>query len=306
MNIIVAGGTGFIGHHVSQTMIENQHDVTVLSRNPAQSRDHVHREASITDWDTLRNKIEETTGGVDAIINLAGTPIADARWTSSRKQLLIDSRVETTRRLVETIGSVSIKPKTLINASGIGFYGADKSITMTESSPPGEGFLAELSQKWEREAYHASDHGVRVICLRMGMVLGSDGGALSKMKTPFKLFVGGPIAPGTQKVSWIHLDDLARLMMWLLDKPTLSGPINAVAPQFVSMSEFCKRLGEALHRPSWLPVPAFALNVMLGELAEMLTTGQQVEPRTITQEGFSFRYPNLREALQSLFVQQES
>ncbi|WP_454062891.1 TIGR01777 family oxidoreductase [Candidatus Nitrospira salsa] len=304
MNIVLAGGTGFIGHHVCQTLIENQHDVTVVSRNPEQARAHIHQKASTTEWGTLSNKMEHTIGGVDAFINLAGAPIADARWTSSRKQLLIDSRVETTRQLVEAIGSASIKPKVLINASGIGFYGADKGVTMTESSPPGEGFLAKLSQKWEHEANRATDYGVRVICLRMGMVLGSNGGALSKMKTPFKLFVGGPIAPGTQKISWIHLDDLADLMMWLLDKSSLSGPINAVAPQCVTMSEFCKQLGEALDRPSWLPVPALALHVMLGELAEMLTTGQQVEPQAITQEGFSFRYPNLKGALHSLFVNQ--
>jgi len=306
MKIIVAGGTGFIGHHVCQALLEQRHDVTVLTRNPTQARAHCAREVSITDWDTLTNTPEQTVGGVDAFINLAGAPIADARWTSKRKQLLVNSRVDATRRLVEAIGNISNKPKVFINASGIGFYGTDASAALTESSPQGQGFLAELSQKWEHEAHRANEYGVRVVCLRFGMVLGSDGGALSKMKTPFKLFVGGPILPGTQKISWIHVHDLTRLMMWLLEKPSLSGPINAVAPECVSMNEFCKKLGDALHRPSWMPVPGFALSLFLGELSEMLTTGQHVVPHRSMQEGFDFQYPTVEHALQSLFEDQSS
>lgn len=306
MKIIVAGGTGFIGHHVCQTFIESGHEVIVLSRNPAVAPPHFPQKMLIIGWDTLAKNTEQTFEGVDAVVNLAGAPIADARWTPSRKQLLLDSRIETTRQLVQSIGTVSEKPQVLINASGIGFYGAGTNVTMTESSQPGEGFLAELSQKWEQEAHRASEHGVRVLCVRLGMVLGSDGGALSKMKTPFKLFVGGPIAPGTQTVSWIDIRDLARLMLWLLETGNLSGPLNAVAPHSVTMKEFCQKLGQALHRPSWLPVPAFALQALLGELSQMLTTGQHVEPRKLTQEGFTFRYPHLQDSLQSLFAQQSS
>ncbi|GJL56816.1 MAG: epimerase [Nitrospirales bacterium] len=306
MKIIVAGGTGFIGHHVCQHLIQNQHHITVVSRNSGQVRTHSSQDMTIVDWETLTKKTEQTTEGVDAFINLAGAPIADARWTSSRKQLLVDSRVETTRRLVEAIGRVSVKPRVLINASGIGFYGIDDGVTMSEASPRGEGFLAELCEKWEYEAHRAMELEVQVLCVRIGMVLGSDGGALSKMKTPFKLFAGGPVSPGTQKISWIHVHDLTRLMMWLLDTPNLSGPVNAVAPQCVSMNEFCKTLGHALHRPSWMPVPKFALNLLLGELSEMLTTGQHVVPHKIMQEGFHFMYPNLEQALQSLFGEKSS
>ena len=301
MKIIVAGGTGFIGQHVCQILIENQHDVIVLSRNPAQAQAHSNQKISFVDWNALTHEEDQNIEGAEAFINLAGAPIADARWTPAQKQTLINSRVITTRRLVEAIARLTVKPKTLINASGIGFYGAADNVSMNESSGQGQGFLAELCQQWEHEADQATHLGVRVILLRLGMVLGSDGGALSKMVTPFKMFAGGPIAPGTQKVSWIHIDDLARLIIWLLETQTVLGPVNAVSPHSVTMQEFCKTLGKALDRPSWLPVPGFMLNILLGELSDMLTTGQQVEPRKITHEGFTFTYPTLDPALNSLF-----
>lgn len=302
MKILVAGGTGFIGRHICRALLANQHDVTVLSRNPDQARARCSKDLSIVQWNSLAwGLMEQALEKTEAVINLAGEPIADVRWTASRKQLLTDSRIDTTRRLVEAMGRISEKPRVFINASGIGYYGANDYDTQSESSPRGTGFLADLCHKWEDEANRATEHGVRVICLRLGMVLGPDGGALSKMTTPFKFFVGGPIAPGTQKISWIHVQDLAKLVVWLLDQPTLSGPINAVAPQWVTMHEFCKTLGKALHRPSWLPVPAFTLKLLLGELSDMLTTGQQVEPRTVTQNGFSFTYPTLDSALKALY-----
>ena len=301
MNILIAGGTGFIGGHVRQFLIEHQHDVIILSRNHEHASKHVPQHESIVSWDALMSNPNDTIEHVDAVINLAGAPIADARWTASRKQLLIDSRVESTRRLVEAIGQVNDKPRVLINASGIGFYGSDDTVTMTECSPQGSGFLADLCEKWENEANRATEFGLRVVCLRIGMVLGSDGGALKKMIPPFKVFAGGPISPGTQKVSWIHVHDLARIMKWLLANSTISGPVNAVAPQCVTMTEFCTHLGKSINRPSWLPVPAFTLKLLLGELSDMLTTGQHVEPRAIAQDGFTFQYPALNEALQSLF-----
>ncbi|MGB0910472.1 MAG: TIGR01777 family oxidoreductase [Nitrospirales bacterium] len=306
MKVIVAGGTGFIGRHVCQTLLANQHEIIVLSRNPAQARAHAHKKILFVDWNGLAHESDERLDGVEACINLAGEPIADARWTPRRKQTLIDSRIITTRRLVEAIGRLRVKPKVLINASGIGFYGPADDVSMNESSPLGEGFLAELCQQWEYEANQATAHGVRVVCVRIGMVLGPDGGALSKMVTPFKACVGGPIAPGTQKVSWIHIHDLARLFAWLLVRQTVSGPVNAVSPHCVTMQEFCKILGKVLHRPSWLPVPGFSLKILLGELSDILTSGQQVEPQKITHEGFTFTYPTLEPALTSLFQREPS
>ncbi len=302
MKVLVAGGTGFIGRHVCHALLESQHEVTVLSRNPDHAQTTLPPHVSIAEWNPMKwNGIERHVERADAIINLAGEPIADSRWTPSRKQLLTESRIETTRRLVNAIGNISEKPKVLMNASGIGFYGSNDSISMSESSPQGEGFLAELCQKWEAEANRATEYGVRVICLRIGMVLGADGGALSKMIMPFKLFVGGPISPGTQKVSWIHIHDLAQLVVWLLDKETISGPVNAVTPHAVTMREFCKSVGQALNRPSWLPVPGVSLKLLLGELSDLLTTGQQVEPLAITEAGYHFNFPKLDHALESLF-----
>ncbi|WP_447970903.1 TIGR01777 family oxidoreductase [Nitrospira sp. M1] len=296
MNVIVTGGTGFIGRQVCQALIEKHHAVTVISRQPTPSQRHTVTHTKTVNWDML----EQAVNGADAIINLAGAPIADARWTPSRKDILLKSRIETTRRLVTAIGHASSKPSLLINASGIGFYGSDDTAIMTEASPKGEGFLANLSEEWELEANRAAQHGVRVICLRMGMVLGTEGGALRKMTTPFKFYVGGPIAPGTQKISWIDIRDLTRLFIWLLKEEKVSGPINVVAPESVSMNEFCKTLGTALHRPSWIPVPAFVLQLLLGELSEMLTTGQRVIPQKLTHEGFDFMYPTLDQSFASL------
>ncbi len=306
MKIILAGGTGFIGQHVCQTLIDGHHEVVVLSRNPAQARSQSQYNVTFVDWNTFAHESDQNLEGIEAFINLAGEPIADARWTPTRKQTLIDSRVITTRRLVEAIARLESKPRVFISASGIGFYGPADDVSMHESSPQGQGFLAELCQQWEHEAKQATNHGVRVICLRIGMVLGSDGGALSKMVTPFKAFIGGPIAPGTQKVSWIHIQDLAKLIAWLIDSKTVVGPVNAVSPHSVTMQEFCKTLGHALHRPSWLPVPSFTLKLLLGELSNMLTSGQQVEPRKITHAGFTFTYPTLEPALTSLFQKTSS
>ena len=231
----------------------------------------------------------------DAVINLAGAPIADGRWTNARKQLLVESRVLTTRLLVEALSRCSSKPRTLINASGIGFYGASDDRVLDEGSPRGQGFLAHLCLMWEAEALRAAELGVRVVMLRTGMVLEQDGGALPKMLLPFEIFAGGPIMPGTQWVSWIHRHDHIGLIQWLLAAPSVSGPVNAVAPESVTMNKFCHALGRVLHRPSWLPVPGFALGVALGELGTLMTTGQRVIPAKALSGGYVFHYPKLNQ-----------
>ncbi|UCE62972.1 MAG: TIGR01777 family oxidoreductase, partial [Nitrospirota bacterium] len=193
------------------------------------------------------------------------------------------------------------KPGTLINASGRGFYGPRVEPSLTEQSPRGKGFLSDLCVGWEEAAKGAEDFGVRVVLPRIGMVLGNTGGALAKMVLPFRLFLGGPISPGTQQVSWIHQKDLSDLIVWLLSKPEISGPVNAVAPETVTMKEFCRTLGKALNRPSWFPVPEFVLKVAFGEMASVMTTGQDVKPLIAEQHGYKFSYPKLDLALQSLF-----
>jgi uncharacterized protein (TIGR01777 family) len=302
MKIVIAGGTGFIGLHLCRTLIEHQHDVTVLSRNAIRATNTLPNSVAVVEWDTKTAKnLEQTLNGVDALINLCGEPIADARWTENRKQRLVSSRIDTTRTLVEALRRTVPKPSTFINASGIGFYGPQGTPSLTEESPRGMGFLSDLCLAWEEAAKGAEDFGVRVVLPRIGMVLGSTGGALAKMVLPFRLFLGGPISPGTQQISWIHQKDLSELIVWLLGKPEISGPVNAVAPKTVSMKEFCRSFGRALNRPSWFPIPEFVLKLALGEMASVLTTGQDVRPLIAQNNGFHFSYPKLDVALQSLF-----
>lgn len=238
----------------------------------------------------------------DAVINLAGAPIADRRWTDARKQLLTESRVLATRSLVDALSRCSSKPRTLINASGIGYYGASDDRVLDEGSQRGHGFLADLCLAWEADALRAQKFGARVVTLRTGMVLGKDGGALPKMLLPFRLFAGGPILPGTQWVSWIHREDHIGVIRWALTTPTVSGPVNAVAPEPVTMSQFCKVLGQSSHRPSWLPVPGFILNIALGELATLMTTGQRIYPERALSGGYVFHYKTLAPALQHILA----
>lgn len=301
MNIVIAGGSGFIGRALGASLQLDHHDVIVLSRDPARASTALGPSIAVAEWDgrnpgPWQQAIEEA----DAVVNLAGEPIAEGRWTAARKQVLRESRLSATYALVDAIRRATRRPRVLVSASGIGYYGARDAMPVTESTPHGRGFLAELSVAWEHEARQAEADGVRVVLPRMGMVLGRDGGALPKMIAPFKLFLGGPIAPGYQWVSWIHLRDLVSLMGWAIRNDAVRGPVNAVSPNSVTMSEFCRTLARVLRRPSWLPVPEFALRLGLGECASMLTTGQRAEPRAATRGGFAFKFPTLAMALHDL------
>lgn len=302
MKIVLAGGTGFIGGALSRTLAAHGHELCVLSRRPESTCAGTDPAIRLVTWNgRSRGDWERMLDGADAVINLAGEPIADRRWTTARKQALRDSRIGPTRALVDAMAAGGTRPRLLINASGVGFYGPQDAGVMSETSPAGKGFLSELCRVWEQEAQRAESFGSRVVRLRIGMVLGRDGGALSRMALPFRLFLGGPVSPGTQWVSWIHREDLIGLIEWALATPSVTGPVNAVAPEPVTMTEFCAHLGHTLHRPSWLPVPGFALRVMLGEMAEMLTTGQRVHPTVAVRGRFSFAYPTLRQAFHSIF-----
>jgi uncharacterized protein (TIGR01777 family) len=303
MNIVVTGGTGFIGRALCATLLQSGHSVSVFTRNPDQHR-HVSgvggkqvlwNGESTGDW-------ERVLEGADAVINLAGAPIADARWTPARKQLLIESRVCTTRIIVEAMSRRSSKPRVLISASGIGYYGASDDRVLDEGSARGQGFLADLCLAWEAEALRAAECGARVVTLRTGMVLEQDGGALPKMLLPYRLFAGGPVMPGTQWVSWIHRRDHIGLIQWALANNHVSGPLNTVAPEPVTMNTFCEVLGRVLHRPSWLPVPGIALRILLGELGTLMTTGQRVTPAKAMAGGYTFQYPTLEPALQAVLA----
>ncbi len=304
MKIVIAGGTGFIGRHVSRLLIHEGHSVIVLSRHTPDGKyfDNIH--VRHIQWDGFsQGTWAQECEGADVVINLSGAPIADSRWTEKRKQELIDSRVESNRTLLKAISSWKNKPHTFITASGIGIYGDRGGEVVDESSTPGEGFLPQLCQMWESEAMKAEAFGLRVIPIRIGMVLGSDGGALSKMTFPFRMFLGGPILTGTQFVSWIHHEDLSRLILFLITDSSIRGPVNAVAPDPVTMKDFCHALGKAMNRPAWFPVPEFVLKIALGELAAMLTTGQRTQPQKALRAGFPFTYSTAQSALHSIFSQ---
>ena len=310
MNVAIVGGTGFIGRNVTPLLTADGHRVTIVTRNPDEASAVHQAETFIRGWDpSNRDTLERAVHGQDAVVNLAGASLAEGRWTQARKHVLRASRIETTRMLVTTLSNLpaTVRPKTFISASGIGYYGletAEPSKLRTgradEHTKPGAGFLADLSVEWEREAFRATDVGIRTVCLRIGMVLGKDGGALPKMLLPFKVFLGGPIGDGTQPVSWIHVEDLGRLLAVVLERDAFQGPLNAVSPHPVTMNEFCVQVGKTLRRPSWLPVPAFALKIALGEMSTLMTHGQSVHPLMAGQLGFTYTYSSLDSALAAI------
>lgn len=281
MKIILTGGTGFIGRALSRRLLERGDEAVLLTRKqipPSPS----------------------SLEGIDAVINLAGEPIA-GRWTKEKKEKIRGSRIDTTRAITVALTKVRQKPKLLINASAVGYYGDTKEAAVDESSPTGCDFLAGVCHEWEEAAKEAEKEGVRVVRLRFGVVLEKDGGALKKMLPPFKLFVGGPIGSGNQWFPWIHRDDLIGAILFALENKTVSGPVNVVAPEQIRQKEFSKIIGKVLRRPSWLPVPSFVLKLLLGEMAEMLLTGQKVIPKKLTETGFRFQFPDPESALKAIF-----
>ncbi len=303
MEIVIAGGTGFIGKSLCEALRLHGHRVTMLTRRPAEVERLFGSAVRAVEWDAKSSgSWENRLEGAQAVVNLAGASIADGRWTDSRKRLLTESRVDATRLLVQACGRLAVKPQVFINASGVGFYGPQGDEVLDESSGPGKGFLADLCVQWESAAREASSLGIRLVCLRTGMVLERDGGALPRMALPFRFFMGGPVRPGTQWISWIHRDDLVGLIEWALMNPTAVGPVNAVAPSPVTMTDFCKTLGLVLHRPSWFPLPEFVLKMALGELGSLMTTGQKVAPVIAQRGGYRFRYPFLEGALRAIFA----
>lgn len=252
-------------------------------------------------WDAEKDgPWSQSIDGAQAVINLTGEPIAAKPWTPHQKRLLLTSRINSTKAIVQAIAKAKIKPAVLINASAVGFYGNVPEGDVTEMNHAGEGFLADVCSAWEKEALKAADYGVRVVLLRIGIVMEMGGGALAKMLPPFKMFAGGPLGSGKQWFPWIHRDDIVGAILFALKNPAISGPINLTAPTPVRMNEFCSELGRAMGRPSWAPVPGFALKLLLGEMSEMLLNGQKVIPQKLLQAGYKFKYPDLRESLRTI------
>lgn len=301
MKVAITGATGFVGSRLVQQLQAQGHQPLILTRNRDAALKTFPNLEVVAYTPTQSGAWQDAISGCDAVVNLAGEPIAESRWTAKQKQKILNSRQLSTQKLVEAIAKANPKPTVLVNASAIGFYGTSETATFDENSASGSDFLAELCQKWEAEAQKVKAVGLRLVILRLGIVLG-DGGALAKMIPPFKLFAGGPMGTGKQWFSWVHRDDLVNLIIEALTRSDLEGVLNATSPNPVRMSELCQTLGDVLNRPSWLPVPGFALEALLGEGAQVVLEGQQVLPKRTISSGFNYQYPTLKQALAEILT----
>ena len=295
MHILLTGGTGLIGRQLCQHWLAQGHRLTVWSREPD----------TVAQWCGAQvlgvGRLQDVVGAVDAVVNLAGAPIADRPWTKKRKALLWSSRVSLTETLLAWIEGLEQKPSVLISGSAVGWYGDGGERELTEASGPvQDDFPSQLCIAWEETALRAEAMGIRVVLVRTGLVLAAKGGFLSRLLLPFKLGLGGPIGKGRQWMPWVHIKDQIALIDFLLHKHDASGPYNACAPHPVRNREFAKTLGQVLHRPAFMPMPAFALKVGLGELSGLLLGGQKAVPERLLAAGFTFQFTDLHAALEDL------
>ena len=299
-NVLVTGGTGFIGTRVCTALHQQGDTVRVLSRNPTRAQGKLKWAREFYGWAPETEKLpSEATSDVNAVVHLAGETIA-GRWNTEKKQRIRDSRVLSTRNLVTSLETVDTKPDVLVCASAIGYYGGSGDDHFTEVSPVGTDFLAEVCQEWEAEAQKAIAFGIRVVMVRIGLVLGLGGGLLAQVLLPFKMGVGGVLGSGRQWMSWIHVDDVIGIVLHALENSEISGPLNATAPVPVRNTEFTKTLGSVLRRPTLLPVPKFGLKLMMGEFADFVLLSQNVLPEKTEVSGYEFRYRTLEPALRDL------
>ena len=300
MRVVITGATGFIGRVLCKEL-HKDYEVIALSRDASRAAGIVGDWAKIVEWDgRTTGSLFKQTNGAFAIINLAGENVASGRWNESKKAGILHSRLDSSRAVIEAIKQVDKKPTMVIQASAIGYYGSRADEQLDEDSTPGKGFLASVCRDVESSAEEIERLGVRCVVIRTGVVLGRDGGALAKLITPFRFYIGGHLGSGRQWFSWIHLDDEIAAIKFLMENENLKGVFNLTAPQPVTMKELCVILGKVLHRPVWLNVPSFAARLALGEMAdEMLLSGQRVQPNRLLDTGFDFKYANVEQALRS-------
>ena len=297
MRVTVVGATGLIGRHVCEALVARGDDVVAVSRRGGSGI----AGAEDVRWDPADGPPPAAAlDGADAVVNLAGAPLAGRRWSTARKREIRESRVLTTRAVVDALAAEG-RTRVLVNASGIDYYGPRGEETIDETVGAGTGFLAETCVAWEREAARAADHGVRVVMIRSAVVLSDEGGALPTMARPVRLLAGGPIGGGRQWLPWIHLDDEVGLILFALDRADVAGPLNATSPEPPRQGEFVKALGHALRRPAVVPTPAVALRLALGEMATLVLDGQRAVPRAALAAGYVFRYPDLDGALRAIY-----
>jgi len=302
MKILITGGTGFVGTHLTLRLVQDGNEVTILTRSPEGSKGTSPGISYLQGDPTHEGPWQEAIKNHDTIINLAGASIF-SRWTEERKRAIRESRVLTTRNIVKGIGVTSKREITCFSTSAVGYYGFHGDEELTEESAPGNDFLANLAVEWEAEALKGRDKGARVVITRFGIVLGEKGGALGQMIPLFKKYIGGPIGSGQQWFSWIHIKDLVEAFVFLIKHPEISSPVNLCSPNPVKNRDLAKALGKALHRPSFLPAPGFMIKLILGEFGSVILEGQRVIPRRLLDHGFLFQYPDIGKALESLIGQ---
>ena len=299
MKILMSGVTGLIGRSLSEKLQAEGHSIIGLSRSPEKAG-KLPVEAMLR-WEPEAGlPPAEAFDGVEAVIHLAGEPVAEARWTAERKQRIRNSRVISTRNLVDAMRSLPKKPRVFVAGSAVGIYGDRGDEVLDENAKPGTDFLANVCVEWEAEAHRARELGIRTIEVRTGVVLAKEGGALAKMLPPFKLGVAGPLGNGKQYFPWIHLDDIVGLIELALKNDSLNGPLNGSAPEVVTNREFTRQLADALRRIAIIPVPEFALRLLYGEMAGVLLASQRVIPKVALDANYQFVYPDLASALKNL------
>lgn len=293
--VLVTGSSGLVGSALVPQLQLAGHDVFRLVRRPVQSPNEIF-------WNPDTGEIDRAAlEGFEAVVHLAGYGIAERRWNDEVKALIRNSRVKSTQLLSSTLASLSVKPRVLVSASAVGYYGSRGQEELTEESPPGNDFLAQVCQEWEAATQPAAQAGIRVVCCRLGVVLSDRGGALAKMRLPFLLCLGGRIGRGDQYWSWIHIGDVVRALLFVLEHDTLNGPVNFTSSQPVTNAEFTRTLGRVLSRPTIFPMPAFAARLVFGEMADALfLSSARVLPKKLLEQGFTFQYPDLESALRHL------
>jgi uncharacterized protein len=298
MRTLITGATGLVGKH----LIGRLEDIVVLSRNADEARRRLGKVEAHT-WNPEAGPAPiEAVRGVEVIFNLLGEPVFEGRWTEEKKRRIRDSRVAGTRNLVSTLAALESRPKVLVSASAVGYYGDRGDEELDERSTPGHGFLAEVCVDWEREAMAAEQLGVRVVCVRIGIVLAPGGGALASMLTPFRLGLGGRLGNGKQWMPWVHIKDVAGVMLLASRNDAIRGPMNAVAPRPVTNLDFTRALAHAVHRPALLPVPRAAIRLAFGELSDILIASLRVFPRVAEHSGYIFDHPDLAGALDDVMT----
>ena len=300
MTTVITGATGFVGSQ----LVKQVDQPVILTRNAERARQKfADTTVQAYDWNLdSEPPPAEAFNGANAVIHLAGESVGEGRWTGRKKQLILDSRVRGTRHLVDRLETLEEKPKVLVSASAVGYYGSQGDEILNETAATGNDYLADVCQQWESEAARAREFGIRVINVRIGIVLGAGGGALKKMLTPFKLGVGGRLGHGRQWMPWIHLSDLVHILSFAAEHPTFDGPLNATSPNPVTNRDFTRSLGKAVRRPAIFPVPGFMLRLALGEFGGILLHSQRVVPEAITGLGYSFQFPDLDTALQNILA----